>query len=185
MQQRIAEINDGVVNSIIIAGDGTNYDPDKLLPVPGYVEAPAEVEPGWTYQDGQFVPPLEPEPPTLDEAKAQKRAELKTARDAVIAEGFTYGDHVFPLDPDVSLSLTQQFIGSQAMPARHYAWKDIDNIYRDIGDAATFQAFAMSMMLYGQSVYAREEMLQNYINNKDDIDVVLGVTWETVPDEPV
>ncbi len=45
--------------------------------MPGYVEAPAEVEPGWTYRDGRFAPPPEPEPPTLNELKPLKIAEIR------------------------------------------------------------------------------------------------------------
>ncbi len=132
-----------------------------------------------------FTPPPPPDPLTLEEAQSIKRDELKVLRDSVIAEGFAYGTHTYPLTDDVTQTLLTQFIGSQLMPAPNYGWKDITGIYRDIGDAVAFQAFAMAAMMYGQSVYAREEMLQRYVNVLDSPDAVQAVTWETVPDRPV
>lgn len=126
-----------------------------------------------------------PEPPTLDDAKAAKRAELMRARDEIIGEGFAYGGHTYPIRPDRQVTLLMQFTASQTLPAPSYAWKDMDGIYRDIGDAAAFQAFCTAAMLYGQSLFAREEMLQMLVNRAETVGEVEAITWDTVPEEEI
>lgn len=117
----------------------------------------------------------------LDTAKRIKRGELRDMRDAVIKEGFSYGGRTYPIDPDIQLSMMIQFQTSQVMPAPSYSWKDVDGIYREIGDADAFRAFVTAALLYGQSQYAREEMLQGLVESKTTVEDVLAVTWMTVP----
>lgn len=117
----------------------------------------------------------------LDTAKRIKRGELRDMRDAVIKEGFSYGGRTYPIDPDIQLSMMIQFQTSQVMPAPSYSWKDVDGIYREIGDADAFRTFVTAALLYGQSQYAREEMLQRLIGSKTTVEDVLAVTWMTVP----
>ena len=117
----------------------------------------------------------------LDTAKRIKRGELRDMRDAVIKEGFSYGGRTYPIDPDIQLAMMIQFQTSQVMPAPSYSWKDVDGIYREIGDADAFRAFVTAALLYGQSQYAREEMLQRLVENQTTVVDVLAVTWMTVP----
>lgn len=123
--------------------------------------------------------------PTLDMAKGMKRDELMRVRDSVVAEGFPYGGHVYPLDQDVQLALMQQFLGSQIMPAPSYAWKDAGGVYREIGDVQAFQGFCAMAMMYGQSLFSKEEMLQGLVNAAPSVEDVAAITWNTVPEEPV
>ena len=62
-----------------------------------------------------------------------------------------------------------------------FIWKDVDGIYREIGDADAFRAFVTAALLYGQSQYAREEMLQKLVETKTTVEDMLTVTWMTVP----
>lgn len=117
----------------------------------------------------------------LDTAKRIKRGELRDMRDAVIKEGFSYGGRTYPIDPDIQLAMMIQFQTSQVMPAPSYSWKDVDGIYREIGDADAFRAFVTAALLYGQSQYAREEMLQRLVETKTTVEDVLAVTWMTAP----
>ena len=139
----------------------------------------------WVYEGGKptvipYVPPVIV-PPTLDEVKKSKRVALMRHRDEVIGEGFTYGGFVFPLDADIQTTMLMTFQSSQLMPAPSYSWKDKEGVYREIGNAEAFQAFAFSAMMYGQSLYAREEMLQGVVNKAATVAEVEGITWDTVP----
>lgn len=49
--------------------------------------------------------------------------------------------------------------------------------------ADAFRAFVTAALLYGQSQYAREEMLQRLVETKTTVEDVLAVTWMTVPPE--
>lgn len=126
-----------------------------------------------------------PEEDVLEILKARKRKELMATRDAVIAEGYRYNDFTFSLSADDRLTLSIQFMSVSVLPAPHYAWKDVHGVYRDIGDAAAFQAFAAGMMMYGQSLYAREEMLQAVLEGARTKEEVQNISWDTVPDGPV
>lgn len=123
--------------------------------------------------------------PTVEDARALKRHELLKLRDKAIAEGFLHTDgHTYPISPDVQIQMLTMFQGSQAMPAPGYSWKDTNGIYQTIGNAEAFQAFCVTAMGYGQSLYAREEMLQSYVNELDDIEAIGTVHWGTVPELP-
>lgn len=154
----------------------------------GWIRTISERQPdflSWVYEGGKptvipYVPPVIV-PPTLDEAKANKRRELMRHRDEIIGEGFVYSGFVFPLDADIQTTMLMTFQSSQLMPAPSYSWKDKDGVYREIGSAEAFQTFAFSAMMYGQSFYAREEMLQEVINSAATVAEVEGITWDTVP----
>ena len=120
--------------------------------------------------------------PDVESAKEKKRIELIKARDKAIAEGFLHTDeHVYPINSDVQVQMLTMFQGSMLRPAPGYSWKDINGIYQSIGNAEAFQAFCTAAMGYGQSLYAREEMLQSHVNSLDTIEAIGCVHWETVP----
>jgi hypothetical protein len=121
----------------------------------------------------------------LDYEKDRKRRELKDIRDSIMLDGFERGGFVFPLDADVQLTMTQEFLGSQIMPGPFYEWKDRDGIYRPIGGAEDFQAFVTAALMYGKGLFAREGMLQAMIENAGTVEEVQAITWDTVPEEPV
>ena len=129
-----------------------------------------------------FFIPIEPIVLSLEEVKKSKRNELMRNRDDVIEEGFLYKGKVFPITGDTQTMLLIQFQSSSVIPAPSYSWKDKDGIYVEIGDATAFQTFAMSAMMYGQSVYSREEMLQGLVENATTIAELEQITWLTVPD---
>ena len=123
--------------------------------------------------------------PTLELAQELKRGELMRMRNAIVEQGFAFGGHLYPIGPDIQGTMHLQFTTSQLMPAPSYSWKDIQGIYRFIGDAAAFQTFIMAALMYGQSLYEWEEMLQGLVNEAEDIEAVQRINWDTVPDEPV
>lgn len=79
----------------------------------------------------------------------------------------------------------QRFLGSQIMPAPFYCWKDAEGIYQEIGDASAFQVVVTGALMYGQSLFAREEMLQGLINAATTIEEVQAISWDTVSDNSV
>lgn len=123
--------------------------------------------------------------PTLELAKAVKKDELMRMRDALVAGGFPHKGRVFPIGPDIQVTMLVQFIGSQSMSGNHYAWKDVGGDYVDIGDAATFQEFMVRAMMFGQSFFSWEEMLQELVHKAESIEAVQAIAWDTVPDGPV
>lgn len=164
---------------------------EKLIPVLkdqyGYadiVDLPAGYSVGDYYEDGEWrhaAPP--PKPKTLAEAQAQKRVELMTARDAEVAKGFHYQGHAYPLTEQDRLNMMIQFQASQVQPAPHYQWKDIDLIYRDIGDAQALAIFITSALAFGEVYYTREAQLQYLVNHATTIEQVEAIDWDTpVPD---
>jgi hypothetical protein len=128
-----------------------------------------------------YVPVEPPEPPSIEDVKAQKRAELMRARDQVLALGFTYGEYVYPLSDDVKLKM---MIMSQAVQMgqteQSYSWKDINEVYREIGDADAFQVFCSASLAYGLGLYAQEEALQALVNAAETVEEVWAVTWNVV-----
>ncbi len=175
-QKRIAEINNGIVNSIIEAGEGTNYDPEKLLSVPGYAEAPVEVEPGWTYQDGQFAPPPEPEPPTLDEAKAAKLAEIANARWLVETGGVEIGDMTMVTDRDSQALITGAALQATIDPTYSCRWKTGNGFVEF--NAQTFLAVATAVRQHVQACFDREADLAAQVEAAETVEEVQAIVWE-------
>lgn len=123
--------------------------------------------------------------PDVESAKEKKRIELIKARDKAISDGFLHSDgNTYPISPDVQVQMLTMFQGSMLLPAPGYSWKDINGIYQSIGNAEAFQAFCTAAMGYGQSLYAREEMLQSHVNGLDDIEAIGCVNWGTIPEPP-
>lgn len=186
---RLAQItkNNGIdyVHWIFDADEIPQFAP----PCDRIFEVGDEVSEGWLWNDGDPIPTpyVQPEPiiTDIEEARAAKRAELMHVRDQVMAEGFRHSEHVYPMSQDVQLSLMQEFMGSQLMPAPVYMWKDITGEYRLIGEVQAFQGFCLAAMMYGKSLFAREAMLQELVRLADTVEDVVTVTWDTVPDGPV
>ena len=122
-----------------------------------------------------------PDADVLAVVRDRKRVELMAVRDTLIAKGFPYAGHIFPLTSDVQTLLMQEFLGAQILPGPYYAWKDIAGEYRAIGDAAAFQAFCMAAMAYGKGLFAREAMLHEMISAAGTTTETEAILWDTVP----
>lgn len=178
-QEDFGDVTERRDGSYVIARDGMPYHVTVWNPLYPDVGEYAREHP-----DRVTAEP-EPAPPTLEEVRAAKRNELMLMRDEIVAQGFSYGGYIFPIGSNIQTTMLMQFQSSQLMPAPSYPWKDIHGIYRQIGDASAFQTFAMAAMMYGQSLYAWEEMLQSLANASEDVETVRSITWDTVPNEPV
>lgn len=122
--------------------------------------------------------------PTLEEAKAAKRAELMAARDQLIAAGFDWNGHHYPLSPELSGDMLIQLTAMQMLPPPPeyvYQWKDSAGIYRDIGNAEAFKTFCAAALGHGEALFARERMLQELVGAAESIEAVEAITWGTVP----
>ncbi len=179
---RIAEVSNGTVNSVIDTSIQTSYKPDILLSVPGYVEAPSEVDPGWTYKDGQFAPPPEPEPPTLDEAKEAKKAEINMAKWAQIDGGTEYnGIHI---NTDADAQRLANGAVTQCLIDNTYTcqWKMTDGSYATIGYAEII-GVATVIRMHIQTCFDKEAGLVALIeaipaNAPDAVEQVQAIRWE-------
>lgn len=159
------------------------------------VQEDLQFEIGYLWNDGNPIPdpdaplsifePIEPEPPqpiNVEEAKAFKRQELTKFRDMAMDAGFTHNGNTFPLNPDVQLVLTQEFLATQApqmAPFESYKWKNKEGIYVTIGDKDAFQAFCAAAMAYGKLMYTKEQILQEMVNNLDSIEAINAINWDT------
>lgn len=65
-----------------------------------------DVKGNWLYRDGEFIDPRSLL--TLDGAKAEKRAELMAIRDQLIAAGFDWNGHHYPLSPELSSDMRSE-----------------------------------------------------------------------------
>ena len=122
--------------------------------------------------------------PTLDEAKAAKRAELMTMRDQLIAAGFDWSGHHYPLSPELSGDMLIQLTAMQMLPPPPeyvYQWKDSGGIYRNIGNVEAFKTFCAAALGHGEALFARERMLQELVGAAETAEVVRAISWETVP----
>ena len=142
----------------------------------------------WVIEHPDQVQPdpaeLSPPPPTLDEVKATKRTELMTMRDQLIAAGFNWNGHHYPLSPELSSDMLIKLTAMQMLlppPEYVYQWKDAGGIYRDIGNAEAFKAFCAAALGHGEALFARERMLQELVGAAKTIEAVEAIAWETVP----
>ena len=149
----------------------------------------AEVE-AWASEHPDQVQPdpaeLPPEPPTLEEVKAAKRAELMAIRDSLIAAGFDWNGHHYPLSPELSGDMLIKLMAMQMLPPPPeyvYQWKDSGGIYRNIGNAETFKTFCAAALGHGEALFARERMLQELVGAAESIEAVEAITWGTVPQD--
>ena len=75
-----------------------------------------DVKGNWLYRDGEFIDPRSLL--TLDGAKAEKRAELMAIRDQLIAAGFDWNGHHYPLSPELSSDMLIKLTTMQIPPPR-------------------------------------------------------------------
>lgn len=113
----------------------------------------------------------------VDSAKKLKRQELTYQRDKTMNDGFVYNAHTFPLNPDVQLVLTQEYLASQRINAPIYKWKDIHGNYITIGNRQQFQAFCEHAMIYGKVIYMKEQKLQFLLDMAQTLDAVKAINW--------
>lgn len=113
----------------------------------------------------------------VDYAKKLKRQELTYQRDKTMNDGFVYNAHTFPLNPDVQLVLTQEYLASQRINAPIYKWKDIHGNYITIGNRQQFQAFCEHAMMYGKVIYMKEQKLQFLLDMAQTLDAVKAINW--------
>lgn len=123
--------------------------------------------------------------PTLEEAKTSKRSELMGARDGLIAAGFDWNGHHYPLSLELSNDMLIKLTAMQMQPPPPeyvYQWKDNTGVYQDIGNAEGFKTFCAAALGYGEALFARERMLQELVEAAESIKAVEAVSWDTVPE---
>ena len=124
--------------------------------------------------------------PTLEEVKASKRAELMSMRDSLVAAGFDWNGHHYPLSPELSGDMLIQLTAMQMLPPPPeyvYQWKDSGGVYRNIGNAEAFKTFCAAALGHGEALFARERMLQELVEAAESIEAVQEISWDTVPEE--
>ena len=143
-----------------------------------------DVKGNWLYRDGEFVDPRSLL--TLDGAKTTQRAALMARRDQLLAAGFDWNGHHYPLSPELSSDMLIKLTSMQMLPPPPeyiYQWKDSGGIYRGIGNAEAFKTFCAAALGYGEALFARERMLQELVEAAETIEAVEAIAWETVLEE--
>ena len=174
------------VHSIFEADVIPRYAP----PCDRIFEVDEEVGIGWLWNHGAPTPPPPPPVPEypqlpLDAVKAFKRAELMGIRDQLIFSGFDWHGHHYPLSPELSGDMLIKLMAMQMQPPPAefiYQWKDDTGVYRDIGNADAFKTFCAAALSYGETLFAKERMLQELVEAAESIEAVEAITWETVPE---
>ncbi len=141
-----------------------------------------DVKGNWLYRDGEFVDPRSLL--TLGGAKTTQRAALMARRDQLLAAGFDWNGHHYPLSPELSGDMLIQLTAMQMLappPEYVYQWKDTGGVYRNIGNAEAFKGFCAAALGYGEALFARERMLQELVEAAETIEAVEAIAWETVP----
>lgn len=106
-------------------------------------------------------------------------------RDYLVAAGFDWNGHHYPLSPELSGDMLIQLTAMQMLPPPPeyvYQWKDSDGIYRDIGNAEAFKTFCAAALGHGEALFARERMLQELVEAAESIEAVEEISWDTVPE---
>ena len=109
-------------------------------------------------------------------------------RDGLVAAGFDWNGHHYPLSPELSGDMLIKLTAMQMLPPPPeyvYQWKDTTGVYRDIGKAEAFKAFCAAALGYGEALFARERMLQELVEAAKTIEAVQAITWETAPEEGI
>ena len=143
-----------------------------------------DVKGNWLYRDGEFVDPRSLL--TLGGAKTTQRAALMARRDQLLAAGFDWNGHHYPLSPELSGDMLIQLTAMQMLappPEYVYQWKDTGGVYRNIGNAEAFKGFCAAALGYGEALFARERMLQELVEAAETIEAVEAIAWETVLEE--
>jgi len=141
-----------------------------------------DVKGNWLYRDGEFVDPRSLL--TLGGAKTTQRAALMARRDQLLAAGFDWNGHHYPLSPELSGDMLIKLTAMQMQPPPPeyvYQWKDNTGVYQDIGNAEGFKTFCAAALGYGEALFARERMLQELVEAAKTVEAVEAITWETVP----
>ena len=169
--------------TFVIIKNGYPYHVLPSDPVFTEVSAYASAHPDQVVHEPE---PTSPPPPTLDEVKAVKRVELMAARDQLIAAGFDWNGHHYPLSPELSSDMLIKLTAMQMLPPPPeyvYQWKDTTGVYRGIGNTEAFKAFCAAALGYGEALFARERMLQELVEAAENVEAVQAISWETVPKE--
>ena len=143
-----------------------------------------DVKGNWLYRDGEFVDPRSLL--TLGGAKTTQRAALMARRDQLLAAGFDWNGHHYPLSPELSGDMLIKLTAMQMLappPEYVYQWKDTGGVYRNIGNAEAFKGFCAAALGYGEALFARERMLQELVEAAETIEAVEAIAWETVLEE--
>lgn len=121
------------------------------------------------------------DPRTLEQAKAEKNAEINAARAAANASTFTYGGKEIAVD-DLSMKDIQSANGiislTGALPGGWPgAWKAVDNTYVSIPNIATWTAFYAAMVAQGTANFAHSQQLKDTLAAATTIAEVDAITW--------
>lgn len=145
-----AIIDAGVVVNVVVA------DPAYAATM-GWIEAPAHVGIGWTYDDGDWIAPeVEPEPVTADMIDAE--------RDRRVAAGFTFGGVTYQSRDEDRENITGTSLAALAAigggatvgdyrwhgGASDFQWIAADNSLTTM-DAQTMFAFGQAAMAHKQA----------------------------------
>jgi hypothetical protein len=138
------------------------------------VEAPEWVQLGDTYSNGSFTP----KPKPIEQAKAEKLAELDRAYDAAIQQAITYMGHTFQSDTNSQDTLTKTLTTLNAVGnvPTGFAWWAADNIAVPM-TLAELNGLAMAMLNQGWVAFQNKQAKKAAVRNAQTVDDVNSVVW--------
>lgn len=125
--------------------------------------------------------PVPPAPPTLPELKADKNAEINTARLSANQTTFTHESKTFSCD-QLSRSDIDGINGyvatRNALPAGWVGgWKAVDNSILPISDVAAWNAFYDSLIAQGQANFVHSQTLKAALANATTQAEIDAIVW--------
>ncbi|MBQ9526257.1 MAG: DUF4376 domain-containing protein [Fretibacterium sp.] len=118
----------------------------------------------WRVENGRLAPytPPAPEPPTLEELKAQKREEIAAARYAAEVAGVTVGNMKIRTDRESQALITGAALAAMDNPEYTCRWKTEEGFVTL--DAATVLSVARTVRAHVQACFDREAELAAQID---------------------
>lgn len=164
-----------VVNTVVatVAEAQTVY-PDAVC-IPADVGAIA-----WRWDGDTLTQPPAPQVP-LAELKAEKNAEINTARLAANFSTFTHAGKAIACDQlsRSDIDGTNGFVAlySTLPPGWPGGWKAVDNTYVAIADVAAWKAFYASMFAAGNANFAKAQTLKTQLDAATTAEQVAAIAW--------
>ncbi|HAP76432.1 MAG TPA: hypothetical protein DCY18_12645 [Thauera sp.] len=118
------------------------------------------------------------DPRTLEQAKADRIADMRVARDAAIEGGFTWNSLPFDSDSTAQLRLVGLAVAAMADPLMEdKPWRLADNTWTTVNSSQALQVYT-ALGGHIEAMFAQFAAREAAINAATTIEEVEAITWE-------
>ena len=138
------------------------------------VSCPQDVEAGWLYLNGQFIPP----PGSLVYEKLRKQKEINNQRTIKLAEPVLFKNSYFDTNQNTIINLTaaiSAFNSGLLFPDEYY-WRTVDNqnVLLSLEELTTLLQLITSKV---NNVYSQSWNLKQQVEEATTLDEVYSIVW--------